>query len=92
MTGVADMADEDSDDSDIPALLDSDLPTLQAALDAADVLLEVVDARDISGTRCKAVEDLVTEADGQVFIVVNKIGEHCCRDAVLSLTTRSCPS
>lgn len=76
MSGVADMADEDDeDDSDIPALLDSDLPTLQAALDAADVLLEVVDARDISGTRCKAVEDLVTEAEGQVFIVVNKIGE-----------------
>lgn len=77
MSGVANMIEEvDSDDSDIPALLDSDLPTLQAALDAADVLLEVVDARDISGTRCKAVEDLVIETDGKVFMIVNKIGTY----------------
>lgn len=59
-------------EDDAPALLDSDLPTLQAALDAADVLLEVVDARDIAGSRSLSVETLVTEAGGKVFIVINK--------------------
>jgi len=64
-------AEAESDD-DVPALLDSDLPTLQAALDAADILLEVVDARDIAGGRSATVENLVSEAEGLVFIVVNK--------------------
>jgi nuclear GTP-binding protein len=64
--------DSDDSDDDVPVLLDSDLPTLQAALDAADILLEVVDARDIMGGRSAAVETLVSEADGLVFIVVNK--------------------
>lgn len=59
-------------DDDAPELLDSDLPTLQAALDAADVLLEVVDARDIAGSRNVVVETLVSEAGGKVFIVINK--------------------
>lgn len=64
---------EEDEDEDVPALLDSDLPTLQAALDAADVFLEVVDARDIAGGRSAHVENLVSESDGKVWIVVNKV-------------------
>lgn len=62
----------DEEDEDVPALFDSNLPTLQAALDEADVMLEVVDARDIAGGRSAHVEKLVSESDGTVWIVVNK--------------------
>lgn len=51
------------------------MTTLQEALDKADVVVEVVDARDIAGGRSKFVEDLVKEAGGRVVLLVNKIGE-----------------
>jgi len=55
--------------------LDTELPTLQAVLDRADVICEVVDARDVLGGRSKIVEDLVTDAGGRVVLIINKIGE-----------------
>lgn len=46
-------------------------------VDAADVVLEVVDARDPLGTRCLQVEQAVLEAKGnkRLVIVLNKSGE-----------------
>lgn len=59
---------------DVPDLVDTSLTTLQEVLDKADVVVEVVDARDIAGGRSKFVEELVKEAGGRVIVLVNKIG------------------
>lgn len=67
--------DDEEEDADVPDLIDTSLSTLQEALDKADVVVEVVDARDIAGGRSKFVEELVKEAGGRVIVLVNKIGE-----------------
>lgn len=55
--------------------MDTSLTTLQEVLDKADVVVEVVDARDIAGGRSRFIEDLVKEAGGNIILLVNKIGE-----------------
>jgi hypothetical protein len=69
------------EDSPPPLLFDSSLPTLQAALEQADVWLEVVDARDPMGGRSPWLEQLFeTPAEGEkvargkVVVVLTKIG------------------
>ncbi|WVQ85677.1 hypothetical protein IAT38_007843 [Cryptococcus sp. DSM 104549] len=62
-----------SEEPEIPELIDTALPTLQEALDRADVVCEVVDARDILGCRSGYVEGLVKEAEGRIVLIVNKI-------------------
>ena len=81
----AEQVEEEDDDvedevSGAPLLFDAELPTLQAALEKADVLLEVVDARDPLGFRSPWLEELFVGEDdegkkGKVVIVLTKIGE-----------------
>jgi len=65
-------------EAEVPELLDTHLATLQDVLDRADVICEVVDARDILGGRSSFLEGLVQDAAGRVVLVVNKIGESGC--------------
>jgi nuclear GTP-binding protein len=53
-----------------------DLPTLQSVLEKADVVLEVVDARDPMVFRSEHVEQLAKDAGKKVLLVLNKIGEY----------------
>ncbi|WVW82274.1 hypothetical protein I302_104280 [Kwoniella bestiolae CBS 10118] len=59
--------------ADVPDLIDTALATLTNVIDRADVICEVVDARDILGGRSAHVEGLVKEAEGKVVLLVNKI-------------------
>ena len=69
--------DEDEDeDEEIPVLINRDLPTLRSVLEKADVILEVVDARDPMMFRSEHVEQLVKDAGKKMLLVLNKIGEY----------------
>ena len=48
--------------------------TLRKVVDASDIILEVLDARDPAGTRCTALERAAGAKGKQVILVVNKIG------------------
>jgi nuclear GTP-binding protein len=64
--------------SGVPPLLTPDLPHLAAVLDKADVVIEVLDARDPLAYRSQSLETRVASKDGQkLLIVLNKIGA-CC--------------
>lgn len=59
-----------------PALVNKDLPTLQSVLDTADVVVEVLDARDPLAYHSSHLTELVKAKDGQkLVLVLNKIGE-----------------
>lgn len=49
-------------------------------IDASDVVLEVVDARDPLGSRCPQVEQAILQSVGkkQLVLVMNKIGKIIC--------------
>lgn len=52
-------------------------PLLLQVIDASDVVLEVLDARDPLGFRCPQLEEAVLQREGnkKLLLVLNKIGE-----------------
>ncbi|KAI0366432.1 P-loop containing nucleoside triphosphate hydrolase protein [Pilatotrama ljubarskyi] len=69
------------DEEDAPMLVNPDLPNLKAVLDAADVVLEVLDARDPMAARSAQVEEVAREGGKRVALVLNKV-DVCPREAV----------
>lgn len=67
---------EEEREEEVPILINRDLPTLQSVLEKADVVLEVVDAKDPMVFRSEHVEQLVTDARKKMLLVLNKIGEY----------------
>jgi len=65
--------EEEHDDDEAPLLVNHDLPNLRAVLDEADVVIEVLDARDPLAFRSSHLEELA--ARKQVLLVLNKIGQ-----------------
>jgi nuclear GTP-binding protein len=69
-----------------PPLLNTDLPHLAAVLDKADVVIEVLDARDPLVHRSSALEARVASKEGQkLLLVLNKIGARALNSSVLCM-------
>ncbi|KAG6896875.1 hypothetical protein C0992_005566 [Termitomyces sp. T32_za158] len=65
---------EESDENEVPVLINHGSPNLQAVLDDADVVIEVLDARDPLPCRSSHLEGLVTaKANQHLLLVLNKI-------------------
>ncbi|KAF5393690.1 hypothetical protein D9757_000369 [Collybiopsis confluens] len=65
--------DEDEDEEEPPMLINTDLPNLHAVLNEADVIIEVLDARDPLAFRSEYLEKEVASKQKKVMLVVNKI-------------------
>ena len=64
-----------ADEEEAPVLINPDWPNLGAVLDAADVVIEVLDARDPVSYRLKHIEETARAGEGKkVLLVLNKIG------------------
>jgi nuclear GTP-binding protein len=62
-------------EEDIPILINHDLPNLRSVLDQADVILQVLDARDPLAFRSSHLEELAAAKPGRrTLLVLNKIG------------------
>ncbi|EIM85608.1 uncharacterized protein STEHIDRAFT_169483 [Stereum hirsutum FP-91666 SS1] len=72
---------EDEDEvEDPPALVNPDLPNLQSVLDKADVVIELLDARDPMSYRSSQLEGLVAgKGNKKLLFVLNKI-DMCPRE------------
>jgi nuclear GTP-binding protein len=68
------MAEPDAEEENVPMLLNPDWPHMQAVLDDADVLLQVLDARDPLACRSVQIERLVADKGKKLLFVLNKIG------------------
>ena len=73
--GKAAVVEVETEAEEVPVLINPDWPHLKAVLSLADVVVEVLDARDPLAYRLKHVEELVKEKAGQkLLFVLNKIG------------------
>lgn len=74
------MAEADGDDMEAQVAdpsLRLHAKSLRKVLESSDILIEVLDARDPVGTRCRAVERELKSLDGgrkKLILVLNKIG------------------
>ena len=66
--------EDEEEEDDVPVLINHDLPNLTSALDSADVIIQVLDARDPMSCRSQHLETLAKENGKKMLLVVNKIG------------------
>lgn len=72
---VALAVEEVEEEDEVPVLINRDLPNIKAVLEAADVLVEVLDARDPESFRSEHLEGLIKLKGRKVLLVLNKIGD-----------------
>lgn len=77
-------------DDEVPPLIDTSIPNTAAALQVADVVICVLDARDPLSYRSAFVERIVT--DKPLFFILNKVGMCVLFEDLTALLnkTRSC--
>ncbi|KAJ7283380.1 hypothetical protein C8J57DRAFT_1709798 [Mycena rebaudengoi] len=78
---------EEPEEDEVPVLINRDLADLNAVLAEADVVLQVLDARDPLAFRSSHLEELAGAKSGQrVLFVLNKI-DTCPRESVAAWTS-----
>ncbi|KAJ7047765.1 hypothetical protein C8F04DRAFT_1216975 [Mycena alexandri] len=78
---------EEEPEEAVPVLINPALPNMKAVLDEADVIIEVLDARDPLPFRSAHLEELAGAKAGQrILLVLNKI-DTCPRESVASWAT-----
>ena len=66
---------EDVEDEEAPALIPHEFPDMKSLLEAADVVVEILDARDPLACHSTHLERFVKEQDkAKMLLVLNKIG------------------
>ncbi|KAJ7265837.1 hypothetical protein B0H12DRAFT_1099727 [Mycena haematopus] len=74
-------------EEEVPVLINRDFPHLQAVLNDADVIVEILDARDPLPFRSAHLEELASATSSKrILLVLNKI-DTCPRESVASWTT-----
>lgn len=68
---------ENAEDEKAPAALSHEFPDLKSVLDAADVVVEVLDARDPLAYHSTHLEEVVKESGKRMLLVMGKIGAFC---------------
>lgn len=71
---MAPAVEEAEEEDEVPVLINRDLPNMKALLDAADILVEVLDARDPEAFRSEYLEGLIKHQEKKVLLILNKIG------------------
>lgn len=89
------VVESEEEEEDAPVLLNPELPNLLSVLGKADVILQVLDARDPLAFRSRHVEDIAAKEGKKILFVLNKIGGYLinvsCASYVELLTYRSKP-
>ncbi|KAF9531018.1 hypothetical protein CPB83DRAFT_850031 [Crepidotus variabilis] len=78
--------EEDESQDEVPVLMNRDLPNFDSVLNKADVILEVLDARDPLSFHSKHIEDFAKTKGKKFIYVLSKI-DRCPREAVASWST-----
>ena len=74
------------DEDEAPALLNPDLPNLEAVVEKADVVIQLLDARDPLAYRSSHLEELVkAKSEKKLLFVLNKIGASLISQRALTL-------
>ncbi|KAJ4000516.1 hypothetical protein F5050DRAFT_1804004 [Lentinula boryana] len=72
---VPEIEHSETEEDDAPILINRDLPHLQAVLDQADVVVEVLDVRDPLAFRSSYLEEIIrSKINRKTLFVLNKIG------------------
>ncbi|KAK7060149.1 hypothetical protein VNI00_000913 [Paramarasmius palmivorus] len=73
--------DDEDDEDDVPILINRDLPNLQSVIDQADVIVQLLDARDPFSFRSSHLEKVTAQAGKKLLFVLTKI-DACPRESV----------
>ena len=76
MAGEAGEAEAEEEEEEVPVLINPELPNLKAVLDAADAVVEVLDARDPAAARSTHLEELAREGGKKLLLVLAKVGAY----------------